>query len=216
MPFDVNKRWVFRIIPIQNLEYDLRHGLHCKSSGRRSPGYVSIGSADVISRRDSCIVKCYEDTVVNDYVPFYFSVRTPMLYNIITGHGVDAFPQGDIVYLCCKLTDLTTDDLQWCYTNGNAAAAITKFYKRLTNMEDKVDWHSVLTTDFRDQNSDGDEDRVRKKHAEFLVKDHVPTEYIKGIAVLNEKKKKEVEAIVKKLKLTIEVKINPNSKFYFL
>ncbi len=60
----------------------------------------------------------------------------------------------------------------------------------------KIDWHSIETTDFRNNNSDGDEDRIRKKHAEFLVKDHVPKNKITGIAVLNPAIKEEVEAVV--------------------
>ena len=215
MSVEIDKTWLFRIIPIQNLEYNLSHGLYCKNAGKNNDGFVSIGSQDVITRRDTAKVKCYPDTVANDYVPFYFSVRTPMLYNIITGHGVKAFPQKDIIYLCCKLCDLATDNFQWCYTNGNAAAAITKFYNDLQDIENKIDWHSILTNDFRDENADGDEDRIRKKHSEFLVKEHVPAEYIKIIVVLNETVEKLVDVILSKLKMDIEVRINPKQKFYF-
>ena len=83
MPLDLNKIRVFRIVPIQNLEFILRDGLHCKNAGRKDKGFLTIGSEEIITQRDTRLVKCYPDTVVNDYVPFYFSVRTPMLYNII-------------------------------------------------------------------------------------------------------------------------------------
>jgi len=214
MATDLDKIWVFRIIPIQNLENILREGMFCKSAGKNNTGFVTIGSEDVISRRDTTIVKCYPDSYVNDYVPFYFSVRTPMLYNIITGHGVPAKPQDSIIYLCCELSDLASDKFQWCYTNGNAAAAITRFYTTLQNVDKNIDWHSIYTTDFRDENADGDEDRIRKKHAEFLVKGHVPVEYIKVIVVLNDQKAIEVKSILDKLDLNIKVHIN--QKFYFV
>ena len=80
---------------------------------------------------------------MNDYIPFYFSVRTPMLFNIKTGVGVDPFPQEDIIYICCKLSELATDNFHWCYTNGNAAKAISKFFKKLNDIENKVDWRSI-------------------------------------------------------------------------
>ncbi len=86
----------------------------------------------------------------------------------------------------------------------------------MQNIENNIDWNSVTTTDFRDDNDDGDEDRVRKKHAEFLVKNHVPVNYIKCIVVLNVTKQKEVKEILEKLNLTIKVKINPKKNFYFL
>ncbi len=214
MPIEIKKIVVFRIIPIQNLEHNLRGGLHCKNAGKADKGFVSIGSKEIISERDNRKVKCYPDTVVNDYVPFYFSIRTPMLYNIKTGHGVPPFPQRDIIYLCCKLHELATDDFQWCFTDGNAAKKITRYSTDLAHIK-LLDWRSINTEDCRDENADGDEDRIRKKHSEFLVKDHVPVDYIKAIVVLNEAKEKEVNAILKKLKLTIEVKINPNNKYYF-
>lgn len=216
MPFNIEDIWVYRIIPIQNLTSVLNEGLFCKNAGRKTRDFLSIGSPDVIARRDKVIVKCYNDTVVNDYIPFHFSVRTPMLYNIITGHGVTKVPQEDIVYLCCRLVELTTKNFKWCYTDGNAAAAISKFFNNLEGIEAYVDWHSIETTDFRDDNSDGDEDRIRKKLAEFLVKEYVPVEYIRKIVVFTTSMHKEVNAIVNRLKLDIEVLINPNGKFYFL
>ena len=180
------------------------------------PGFIPIGSEEVINRRDKTIVKCYPDTVVNDYVPFYFSVRTPMLFNIITGHGVSAFPQENILYICIKLCDLATNDFQWCYTDGNASAVFTRFYTDFQNIENNIDWRSIETTDFREDNSDGDEDRIRKKHAEFLVKGHVPSDYIKVIVVLNQTKKEEVESKMFKFNHQAKVSVNPNQKFYFL
>jgi len=213
MPIDIHNLWVFRIIPIQNLEYIFRDGLYCKSAGKKDELFVTIGSKEIITQRDTKIVKCYPDSMVNDYVPFYFSVRTPMLYNIKTGVGVPAFPQEDIIYLCCKLNELATDDFQWCYTNGNAAKAISKFYRNLEDIETNIDWRSITTTDFRDENADGDEDRIRKKHAEFLVKEHVPVIYIRRIVVLNQTKKEQIETILEEFNLSIDVLIK--TKFYF-
>jgi hypothetical protein len=215
VPLDFNTLGIYRIIPIQNLEHDLQNGLFSKKNCIISPTYKRIGSKEVISRRDTVIVKCYPDTVVNDYVPFYFSTRTPMLYNIITGNGVPAFPQKEIIYLCCKVIDLAKDQFQWCYTDGNAAMRITNFFTDLEGIETNIDWHSIKTTDFRTNNADGDVDRIRKKHSEFLIKDYVPSSLIKSIVVLNEVKKKEVEAILIKLKLRINVIINTNNNYYF-
>jgi len=204
--------WVYRIIHVQNLYYDLQYGLYCKNAGMINPKYVSIGSQDIISRRDNVIVQCFPDTVVNDYVPFYFSVRTPMLYNIITGRGVEAKPQEEIIYLCYRLVELATDNFQWCFTDGNASQAITGFCNDLAGLS-HLDWHSIWTNDFRSNNADGDEDRVRKKHSEFLVKNHVPTEYLRAIVVINETVKEAVEGIINSHSLKIPVVIRPD--FYF-
>jgi len=215
MPINLDKLWVFRIIHIDNLKHDLSHGLYCKSANKATEGYTSIGSKDVIGRRDTKIVKCYPDHFVNDYVPFYFSKRTPMLYNIITGHGIKTFPQRDIIYLCCKFKKLASDKFNWCYTNGNAAVAITKFFSNFDGIDNDIDWHSIETTDFRDENADGDEDRIRKKHAEFLVRKHVPAKYIEKIIVLDNNTKIKVEKILREIDSNIDILVNPGQKFYF-
>lgn len=127
------------MIHIQNLERDIKHGLYCRNTAVENPHHISIGSTDVISRRDTKKVKCYPETSVNDYVPFYFSVRTPMLFNIKSGYGgIKIFPQKDIIYLCFKLSDLATHEHRWCYTDGNASMAFTKFYNDLADL-DKID-----------------------------------------------------------------------------
>ena len=179
-------RLVFRIIPIENLPYDLEHGLFSKNSAPNNPGRSVIGNEEIINERDRKTVKCFIDTVVNDFVPFYFSVRTPMLFNIITGKGVPQRNQEDIVYICVSLKQLMCERFQWCFTDGNAAKTITSFYSKTDDLTN-IDWTSIQTTDFRNDNADGDVDRIRKKHAEFLVKGHVPPELIEAIAVLNEK-----------------------------
>lgn len=45
-------------------------------------------------------------------------------------------------------------------------------------------------------NTPEDNDRMRRRMAEFLVKDHVPLAAMKAIAVQTEEKKIEVEAIL--------------------
>lgn len=60
------------------------------------------------------------------------------------------------------------------------------------------------------KNNEEDFDRMRRKQAEFLVKDHVPVNCIGGIIVYNEEKKIHVQHIIDKLKLTIPVKVNTN------
>lgn len=200
------------MVALDNLESDLSDGLYSKLNAPQDPNRVVIGNGEIIGERDRRLVDCFPGTVVNNFVPFYFSIRTPMLYNIYTGHGVPKKPQREIVYLCAKLTDLANNNFQWCFTDGNAAKRITRYYTDLGNIND-IDWRSIKSNDFRTDNADGDEDRIRKKHAEFLVKDFIPSEALKGIAVYNDNVKNIVDELVEKLDLDIEVKIKKN--FYF-
>lgn len=212
MAIDPNSLYVYRIIPIQNLEDDLINGLVCKNKAAVNPKRVVIGNTEIIKERDTREVACFPGKYVNDHVPFYFSTRTPMLLNIITGRVVPRRPQSEIIYLCFKLSDLATDKFQWCFTDGNAAKKISKFYDDLDDL-DQIDWRSIKSTDFGANNADGDEDRVRKKHSEFLVAGKVPAKKISHIAVLNNTVKEQVTTILAKNKLSIKVVVEP--KFYF-
>lgn len=215
MPVDVNTLWVFRIIHYQNLEYILQHGIYYRGSANFPADYVNIGNTEIISSRDTKPVTCYPGTMVNNYVPFYFAVRTPMLYNIKTGYGkVERRPQEDIIYLCCNVRELTDSHLQCCFTNGNAAIDFTTFYTNTADLN-TLDWHSIRTKCFSDDNPEGDTDRKRKKHAEFLVKDHVPIQFVKKIVVYNQLRHDFVTALVQQYNLPIEVLIDPRNQFYF-
>ncbi len=200
------------MIALDNLESDLENGLFSKLKVKDNPNRIVIGNNEIISERDKRRVRCHPGTVVNNYVPFYFSVRTPMLYNIHTGHGTQEINQRNIVYLCIPILDLTNENFIWCFTDGNAAKRISHYFTNLGDLN-KIDWKSITSNDFRFDNADGDEDRIRKKHSEFLVKDYVPSNKIKGIAVYNNDIKSSVEAILKKLKININVKVKTD--FYF-
>ena len=214
MPIDINNLWVSRITHYQNLEYILQHGVYYRNNPNFPANYVNIGNPEIINSRDTIPVACYPGSMVNDYVPFYFAVRTPMLYNIRTGYGVDRHPQHEIIYLCCNVGQIVHSDLQWCFTDGNAAKRISAFYNDAARL-DNLDWHSIQTTDFRDNNADGDPDRKRKKHAEFLVRNHLPIEFIQKIVVYNQEMHNDIVALVTQFNRNITVHINPNNQFYF-
>jgi len=209
---ELNDIWVFRMIALDNLESDLTNGLYSKLNAPIDAGRKDIGNKEIICERDNRIVSCFPNTVVNNYVPFYFSVKTPMLYNIYTGHGVPKLSQSKIVYLCFPLLDLANPDFQWCFTDGNAAKMITNYFTNLNDI-DKIDWRSIITDDFRHDNADGDEDRIRNKHSEFLIKDYVPNNKINRIAVYNKRTEEIVKDIVDNLGLDTAIKVKRN--FYF-
>ncbi len=200
------------MIALDNVESDLTNGLFSKLNSPNNPNRKDIGNTEIISERSRRTVNCYPNSVVNNYVPFYFSVKTPMLYNIYTGHGVPKLSQPNIVYLCVPLLDLATPNFQWCFTDGNAAKVITSYFNNLNDIN-KIDWRSITSSDFKHDNADGDEDRIRKKHSEFLVKDYVPNNKINRIAVYNNRTKAIVEEIVQKLGLDIIVIVKRD--FYF-
>lgn len=64
-------------------------------------------------------------------------------------------------------------------------------------------------------NNEEDYDRMRRKQAEFLVKEHVPVKCIGCIIVLNEEKRIFVQNLVDTLLPKIPVRVNPDNKYYY-
>lgn len=77
---------MFRITHITNVPWILQNGLHCRSSGAVDPNFVRIGNASLIDKRQHFPVPIAPGGALSDYVPFYFTPRSIMLYNIVTGH----------------------------------------------------------------------------------------------------------------------------------
>lgn len=77
----------------------------------------------------------------------------------------------------------------------------------------EVDWQVVRDRIWK--NTDDDWDRMRRKQAEFLVKDHVPVTCIQSIAVFDEQRKTQVEEIVQRSGLHIPVKTDINRQLYY-
>src|SRR5262245_37067596 len=78
---------VFRITHVRNVPWILDHGLHCQSSPERDPDFVPIGNPDLIRKRAVREIPEPPGGLLSDYIPFYFTPRSPMLYNITTGVG---------------------------------------------------------------------------------------------------------------------------------
>ena len=123
--------------------------------------------------------------MIGEYVPFYFTPRSIMLYNIITGYWAPVVPKverEDILVIRCALKDLSNLP-QFFFTDGQANDALTKHYNDTLHFN-KIDWESIHASNF---NKDGDVDRPRRYQAEFLVRRHVPVEWIESFHTYNQK-----------------------------
>lgn len=81
------KALIWRIVYRSNLPWILENGLHCSNSAAQSPTWVNIGNEDLINRRSHRAVPLLPGGTLSDYVPFYFTPFSPMMYNIYTGRG---------------------------------------------------------------------------------------------------------------------------------
>ncbi|MEB0261660.1 MULTISPECIES: DUF4433 domain-containing protein [unclassified Mucilaginibacter] len=205
---------IYRIIHIDNIEYLLKNGMYHSEHIEADPHYINIGDGDLIAKRHEYPVGINPPGgALGEYIPFYFGPLSPMLLNIKTGYsGVKQRPQKDIVYIVCKLDDITAICGNWCFTDGHAKKRISAFYNNLDDLSE-VSWDIVAERYWRD--TEDDFDRMRKKQAEFLVKNHVPVNCILGIVTYNNETAKIVKETLNKLNLDIPIRINPNEAYYY-
>jgi hypothetical protein len=211
---------IYHITHIDNLPAILAEdGLLCDAEAeRRGLCAQSIAYDTIKERRKRRRVETLQcqpvaaGGVVADYVPFYFSNRTPMLGAIHKG-TVPAYQggQSDVIYLvshaeqAAKLPD-------WCFTEGHAVEAITEFFEDLEDLP-KVDWDAVETWRWGGRWLLSNPDVKRRKQAEFLVHGHFPWRFISKIGVLDSSMAHRVRETLKDTRHKPGVTIEPN--WYF-
>ncbi len=173
------KALIFRITHIANVPWLLEHGLHCRNSREFDPDFRNIGNPDLIQRRDRRSVPIAPGGTLSDYVPFYFTPFSIMLYNIHTGYGgVPRVPNDDIVILVSSLRQVAELGLRFVFTNQHAYPVATQFFNRLEDLN-RIDWPLLQARDFRhDPEDPGKKERYQ---AEALIHRHLPVTALLGI-----------------------------------
>jgi hypothetical protein len=151
---------------------------------------VDVADADIKGRRQSIPVPCGPEGCVADYVPFYFCVRSPMLYRI--KYEIE---QRNLIYLVCDTADLEADDREFVFTDGNAATFnLTTFSDDPADLDELVDWELMKAEYWN--NTDADPDRKRRRQAECLVYGSVPIKLLRGIGVFNSAARERTQSVL--------------------
>lgn len=114
--------YIFRITHRDNLGHPLRHGIHCRNSPDVDPHFVEIGNPDIIGRRHSRSVPVTPGGTLSDYVPFYFTPCTPMLFNIVSGYqGMRQRQRAEIAIIVSSLPRLDEKGVSHVLADRNAS-----------------------------------------------------------------------------------------------
>ena len=145
--------------------------------------------------------------VLADYVPFYFTNRSPMLLAIHKSQvPVYQGGQSSVVYLVSSAEAVAQSDRVWCFTDGHAVEGVTEFFDRLEELP-KVDWNAVRTWRWGGKWLLADPDIKRRKQAEFLVHERVPLELIEWVGVMNQAVAGKVAEILREAGLNMRVTV---------
>ena len=142
------KALIFRIVHRDNVPWILENGLHCKNSKLLDPNFVEIGNKDLISRRDRHPVRRPPGGTLSDYIPFYFTPFSPMLFNIRTGWGgIRQRNNDEIVIMVSSLRTLRAENVPFLFTDRHAYLVAAQFYSDLAHL-DQIDWDMLQRRDF--------------------------------------------------------------------
>lgn len=189
---------IYHITPIDNLESILSAGglLAYNVMLETETNYINIAYENIQDRRARIRVPCGAGGVLHDYVPFYFAPRSPMLYTINRGN-VTSYTQGQaaLIHLVSDVLEIEIRGLDFVFTDGHAVMQITDFFDHL-NYLDHIDWDVMESRYWNDTNEDND--RKRRRQAEFLVHNFLPWQLITEIGVINSTIKAQAENILQK------------------
>ena len=148
---------------------------------------------------------------MSDYVPFYFTPFSMMMYNITTGYGgIRQFPNSEIVIMVSSLRGLVDRGVAVVFSDRHAYLQTAQFY---TSLEDlvRIDWGILQRKDFK--KDPDDLEKTDRYQAEALVHRQLPAEHLLGIVCLSGREKQVLEQQRKQIGLDLRITAQPN--WYF-
>ncbi|CAN5547668.1 DUF4433 domain-containing protein [soil metagenome] len=199
------KAFIFRITHRENVPFLLHNGVHCRASSSVDPNFVEIGHPEIIGRRTVRLVDAEPGGVLSDYIPFYFTPCSPMLYNVVTGwKGLKQRSRAEIVVLVSSLTRLDEIGRPYVVADRNATLAHATL-RSGRELLGSLPWDAWKARDFK---HDPDKpDKVERYQAETLVHHFLPVTGLMGIITYDGTMQSMIEQAVAAAGLSIPVHV---------
>jgi hypothetical protein len=201
------KGLIFRITHRDNVPWILDNGLHARSGDKFDPNFRNIGNVDLIHRRSLRPVEVPPGGTLSDYVPFYFTPYSIMMFNIITGKNVKKVPNEEIVIFVSSLRHIADQGIPFVFTNQHAYPPMAKYFTDL-NCLDEIDWPILQSRDFKqDPDDPGKKERYQ---AEALICRCVPMAALRGVCCYTTAVERDLRAEVERRGLSFKVAAQQN------
>jgi len=206
------KALIFRIVHCDNLPWIFDDGLHARNGTLFDPNYRNIGNPDLIDKRSRRVVPIPPGGTLSDYVPFYFTPFSMMMYNIKTGYGgIRHVPNNEIAILVSSLHRVKELGIPFVFTDQHAYLATAGYYSELTELNN-IDWPLLQSRDFK-HDPDNDPGKTDRYQAEALIWKALPLDGLLAICCHNETARSAVQASVDERQLALRVQTQSN--WYF-
>ena len=205
-----DKTYIWRMTDYRNIGFILKNGLHCCNCGVQDPHYINIGHKTLIINRGNSAVTLPPGGVLNDYIPFYFHYKMPMLYHIFKGWVKDYLGrQEDIIYLVSTAETIAGLQVPWLFTDRHAYLDHKKVFNQMADLS-RLAWKIIKDDTWHEIYSDL---KKELKQAEFLVHQQVPVQAILGIVVHNDNVATFVKNEIIQTGLNLQVVVKP--EYYY-
>lgn len=210
-----NPTYIYRLVHFANLSILFtRGGLHAPNHAPDDGlKYRTIHNVDIQKNRRVREIPCGPGGVIHDYVSFYFCTRSPMLFQLHTGY-VQGYYEGQepIIYLVTTAQAIEEAGLGFVFSDGHGIATFTHWFDDLTKL-DNVHWDVIRAQIWKDTSEQPD--RQRRKQAEFLIHKYCDWSLIKGIGVVNQKIKGQVDQLMEDFPETLHRPVKIIKKWYY-
>jgi hypothetical protein len=189
---------IFHFTRVEHLETVVQQGLLCDRRAQ-SDGLLAIevGNTGIKARRVGREVPVRPGGVVADYVPFYFSPRSPMM-NAIHHGNVPGYTEGTdrLVYLATTVERLLEVGLDPVLTDRNAVLDYTEFIQLRDGepADGFIDWPLMGQRLWFD--TEAYPDRRERRMAECLVHESVPWNAVQFVGTKSQNVEDEVHGLV--------------------
>ncbi len=174
---------IYHFTHIENLPSILAAGgLACKAQAIPKR---DISHANIQARRARRQVEAGLGGTLHEYVPFYFTPKSPMLHAVFKGGTTMA----DLIYLVSSVERVQELGLPFAFTDGHAEMRLDVHYYDDSKDLDRLDWQVLRAAGWN-----GDEER-RKRQSEFLVHQFLPLEAFIGFAAQGKAAHAQVNAL---------------------
>jgi ssDNA thymidine ADP-ribosyltransferase, DarT len=201
---------IFRITHRDNLQWIMDYGLHASNGEIQDPNFRTIGNVELIEKRSRRDVEVGPGGNLGDYIPFYFTPFSVMMFNIHTAYNVQHVPNEEIVILVSSLRRVAKHGVHFVYTDKHAYLLTAKYFTDLKDL-DNVDWDILNRRDFR--RDPDDPGKMERYQAEALVWRHLPFEALLGICCYSREVGQEINAELAKRDLEMQTNVQRN--WYF-
>lgn len=191
----------FHFTHIDNLDSILEHGLLSTNlKNEMEVGHQNVANNHIQQTRSQIVIDTQfklrnryeiwdeEEEVLHslhDFVPFYFALKCPMLFQVLASKNVD---QEDIIFLAVNVKSCLEEleDVYFSNASINRSNDLPNLYSRVSDL------NQLNIDEIKNTKATQNDTLKQQRMAEFLIKDSLQSEYIDHIIVWNNDVKKKV------------------------